>query len=79
MKHTLHVIGWTGNATAYLDIPLAEAELRYAKDNKYPDDIWMTSSDIPKPPITSFEFNDEFMVYDAWAIKQIPLKERQAR
>jgi hypothetical protein len=69
MKHTLHVIGWTGNATAYLDIPLAEAELRYAKDNKCPDDLG-----IPKPPITSFEFDDEFMVYDAWAIEQIPLK-----
>jgi hypothetical protein len=61
MKHTLHVIGWTGNATAYLDVPLAEAKLRYAKDNKYP-------ADFCGFPITSFEFDDQFMVYDAWAI-----------
>jgi hypothetical protein len=67
MKHTLHVIGWTGNATAYLDIPLTEAELRYARDNKFPDNRSLA-------PITSFEFDDEFIVYDAWPREQIPLK-----
>jgi len=57
--HTLITIGYLSGKRAYLDIPLSEAIARYMK-----------SEELEEPPegrlIDSFEFVDEFCVYEAY-------------
>ena len=53
--HTLHLIGFLGGQRAYLDIPAEEAKARY-----------VASGDPSDPEtIRTFQFTDEFEVYDA--------------
>ena len=56
--HTLITIGYMGGKRAYLDIPLEVAVARY-----------MSSEELDERPadrlIDSFEFADEFYVYEA--------------
>lgn len=59
MKHTLHVIGYLGGKTCYLDIPLEEAKRRYEKSEE-------TSINGEFIDVKTFEFEDEFWAYDVW-------------
>ncbi len=59
MKHKLIVIGFMGIKRAYLDIPREEAIRRYMGDDTSPFD----------EPVEEFEFENEFGVYDAWAME----------
>ena len=56
-RHTLHVLGCLGIKHAYLDMPLEEARRRYIE----------VEGDLPEEWVISFEFDDEFSVYDAWS------------
>lgn len=51
-KHTLIVIGFTGDHTCYLDVPREEAEFRYRRDNNG-----------ALENVTVLEFDDEFRAY----------------
>jgi hypothetical protein len=59
-KHTLHMIGWLGHMRAYLDIPLDEAKQRYFATEE--------TDEIGK--IKTITFDDEFGVYDCWAVEK---------
>lgn len=59
MPHTLHVIGWIGSKRCYLDISQDEAQRRYAASE--PDHV----AEFGMPEVTTFEFEDEFLAYDA--------------
>ncbi len=56
MKHKLVILGWRGVRTAYLDISKEEAKRRYRAANPIDE----------CPEIDTFEFEDQFGVYDAW-------------
>lgn len=56
MKHTLVVIGYTGDCNAYLDVPKEEALKRFEEKN------WpLTEGDT----VRVLEFEDEFWTYAA--------------
>lgn len=56
MKHNIILIGWIGHKQAYLDVSQEEAIKRYERNNHIDS---MTT-------IETIEFDDEFVVYDAW-------------
>ncbi len=56
MKHKLIMIGYLGGFNAYLDVDKDEAIRRYLLENEEVINI------------KEFEFDDEFMVYDADSI-----------
>ena len=59
--NTLIVIGYMSGKIAYLNITLDEAKNRYRKSNSLPE-----NENIDEL-ISSFTFNDEFCVYDAYS------------
>lgn len=61
MKHTLVTIGYLGSRRAYLDLSKEEAFNRYLK----------AEGEVPPHSVRSFEFDDEFEVYDAWATTEL--------
>lgn len=60
-KNTLTIIGFLGIRRAYLNISEAVAIERYKKSERLPDD-----EDMAQYKVETFEFDDEFSVYDAW-------------
>lgn len=57
MRHRLILIGPLGQRRAYLDMTEDAATARYVA----------TEGDMPRAEnVESFEFDDEFCVYDAW-------------
>ncbi len=56
-EHTLVVVGWRGNATAYLDVPRDQAVARYLTAQG--------ETEIGDTPVNEFPFTDEFSVYSA--------------
>jgi hypothetical protein len=63
--HVLHVIGFLGTKTAYLDITREEAVARWEKAN--PEHSVAELEKIGGGYIYTIEFRDEFGVYEAWA------------
>lgn len=59
-KNTLHVLGFMGVRTAYLNVSAEEAKARFLAANPEYGDGHL--------PMDSFEFTDEFGVYEAWAL-----------
>ena len=63
MKHRLIAIGWTGDLNCYLDVDRETALARWEAQfqNEY-------SEGPGAPPITEFEFDDEFYAYQIWPL-----------
>ena len=61
-ENTLQVIGPIGGKVCYLNISKEEALARYKKDEDNYNDYQIED-------VESYEFNDEFKVYDIWESK----------